>query len=375
MGPLYEHDARLLPVEMQVIGGGALGMSAALALAEEGHDVVLREKTQLGAESTGKAAGIASTMTWNDDDYNLIATTRGRIGELISLAAGPVPEARGAWRPADSITVAKGDKLRALDDIQHRLERFTEEPERMDHRQAADEFPELRFEPGEEILVAQEDGCIEAGDFLAAMRWRLETEGVEVEEGAAADIDGPTVLAGGAWTKGLLERHGVQLPLENFRTQLASLGSSHAEDVPIVHDVVHGFYVRPESESTFMAGDGTRLTPHDPENYDASGDTEFTQSLAERIPRRLVHGDAATIRRSWAGLCVATPDKYPLCGPVPGRDDLWVLTGDNGFGLMRSMALGERLAAAVDGDVYEATDPRRFAGFDQEWEMQEGFGF
>lgn len=350
-------------------------MSAALALAEEGHDVILREKSQLGAESTGKAAGIASTMTWNDDDYQLIATTRGRIGELISLAAGPVPEARGAWRPVDSLTVAKGDKLAALDDLQHRLERFTEEPERMDHRQAADEFPEVRFEPGEEVLVAQEDGCIEAGDFLAAMRWRLETEGVVIEEGVEATIDGPTVLAGGAWAKGILESHGVSLPLENFRTQLASLGSDYAEDVPIVHDVVHGFYLRPESEGTFMAGNGTRLTPHDPGDYDASGDTEFTQSLAERVPRRLVHGEQATIRRSWAGLCVATPDRHPLCGPVPEHDDLWVLTGDNGYGLMRSLALGERLAAAVEGDVHPETDPRRFDGFHEEWTMQEGFGF
>lgn len=338
--------------------------------------MTLRERSQLGAGATGKAAGILSTMTWNDDDHRLISATRGRIGELISLAAGPVPEARGAWRSVDSITVAKGPKLEALDAIQDRLERFTEEVERLDHRQAATEFPAVRFEPGEEVLVAQEDGCIEAGDFLAAMRWRLETEGVDVEEGVTdAALDGPTVVAGGAWTHGLLRDAGAELPLRNFRTQLASLGLEDAEDVPIVHDVVNGFYVRPESETTFLAGDGTRLTPHDPEDYDEAGDPEFTQSIAERVPRRLVGGDQAVIRRAWAGLCVATPDRRPLCGPVPDRDDLWVLTGDNGYGLMRCLALGERLAHAVDGDVHPETDPRRFDGFDKAWEMQEGFGF
>ena len=375
-------------MDIQVVGGGALGMSAALALAEEGHDVTLVERRQLGAGATGKAAGILSTMTWNDDDFRLIQATRGKIGELISLAAGPVPEARGAWRPVDSITIAKGDKLSVLDAIQHRLERFTEEPERMDHRRAADQFPEVRFHPGEEVLVAQEDGCIEAGDFLAALRWRLESEGVVIKEGAGdagdaggagrvgrADMDGPTVVAGGAWTKRILADAGVHLPMEAFRTQLASLGSSHAEEVPIVHDVVHGFYMRPESAGTFLAGDGTRLTPHDPEEYDEAGDPGFTQSIAERVPQRLTHGADATIRRSWAGLCVATPDRRPFCGPVPDRDDLWVLTGDNGFGLMRCLALGERLAQAVDGDVHPETDPRRFAGFDEEWEIQEGFGF
>ncbi len=350
-------------------------MSAALALAEEGHDVVLREQSQLGAEATGKAAGICSTMTAMDDDYQLIATTRGRIGELISLAAGPVPEARGAWRPVDSITIAKGEKCAALDAMQARLERHTEEPERLDHRQAAREFPMLHFEPGEEALVAQEDGCIEAGEWIAAMRWRLESEGVAIEENTRAVLEGPTVVAGGAWTVPLLNSNGITLPAANFRTQLASLGLPE-NDVPIVHDGVHGFYMRPESEDTFMAGNGTVLEPHAPDAYDEAGDSGFKQSIAERVVRRLRAGGDATIRRAWAGLCVGTPDTRPLCGPVHGHDDLWVLTGDNGFGLMRSMALGERLAAAVDGDVHLDTDPRRFpAAGVPAWTMREGFAF
>lgn len=362
-------------MEIQVIGGGCLGMSAALALAEDGHDVVLRERGTLGAESTGKAAGILSTMTWNDDDFQLIQTTRGRIGELISLAAGPVPEARNAWRPVDSLTIAKGDKLPVLDAIQERLERHTEEPERFDHRTAAQEFPGIRFDPGEEVLVAQEDGCIEAGDWTAAMRWRLESEGVGVEENTEADIDGPTVVAGGAWTVPLLAKHGITLPAASFRTQLTSLGLPDHE-VPIVHDTMKGFYTRPESDDSFMAGNGTVLRPHDPDDYDTAGDPEFKQSIAERVTARFERGGDAVLRISWAGLCVATPDRHPLCGPVEGRDDLWILTGDNGYGLMRSMALGERLAAAVDGDVAATTDARRFgADGPGDWTMREGFGF
>ncbi len=360
-------------VTIQVLGGGALGLSAALALADDGHDVILHERGTLGCESTGKAAGILSTMTAHDDDYQLIATTRGRIGELISLAAGAVPEARSAWKPVDSITVAKGEKLAVLDDFQQRLERNTEEPERLDHRQASQEFPQLHFEPGEEILVAQEDGCIEAGDWLAAMRWRLDAEGVEVRENSAGDLNGPTVVARGAWTAPLLARHGIQLPVASFRTQLASLALPEHE-VPIVHDAVRGFYMRPESNDTFMAGNGTVLEPHDADDYDEAADPQFRASIAERVVGRVHGADGATIRSAWAGLCVATPDTRPLCGPVPDHDDLWVLTGDNGFGLMRSMALGERLAAAVDGDVHPETDPRRFQDVGA-WEMREGFGF
>jgi glycine/D-amino acid oxidase-like deaminating enzyme len=400
-------------VDITVLGGGCLGLSAALALAEEGHDVVVREARQLGAGSTAKAAGICSTMTWNDDDYALIAATRGRVGELISLAAGAVPAARGAWRSHDSITIARGEKSAALDDMQDRLERNTEEPQRLDWRRAAAQFPDLRFHPGEEVLVAQEDGVIEAGDWLAAMAWRLDAEGVRVVQGGglaagdasttpgdaaaapgrAAAVSGRAaasprlatlarpdtegvVVAAGAWTRGVLAAWGHALPLKHFRAQAMTIGIADALAAPIVHDTVHGFYSRPESAATMIAGDGTVLRDHPPDDYNERGDPDFIEHVAAGVAQRFAAGGAGTARTSWAGLCVATPDRHPLCGPVPDADGLWVLSGDNGFGLMRAMGLGERLAAAVDGRVASATDPRRFsAGVADDWPMREGFAF
>ncbi len=366
-----------------MVGGGILGMSAALALAESGHDVELREARQLGAGSTAKAAGILSTMTWSDDEYKLIAETRGLIGETISLALiEGVDAARSAWKPYDSILVAKGDDgARALDDMQQRLERNTEEPERLDWRGAGAEFRGLRFEPGEEVLVAQEDGAIESMDLLEAVRARMESEGVRIRQ--AAPVDDPASLAGeydaiavagGAWTKGLLARAGHTLPVQAFRTQACSLAFPGATDLPILHDAVNGFYTRPESDDTMIAGDGTQLRPFDPDDYNEAADTDFQHSIAERVVKRFDEGGSAAIRRGWAGLCVATPDRRPLCGPVPGADNLFVLTGDNGFGLMRGLALGQRLADAVDGQVDAGLDPRRFgADPSDEFEMREGF--
>lgn len=369
-------------VDIIVIGGGALGGGAALALAEEDHDVTLVERATLGAGASAKAAGVVSTMTWNDEDYRLIAETRGRVGELISLVAGVEPAARGAWTAYDSIVVAKGDKLRALDAMQDRLERFTEEPERLGWREAAAAFPGVRFGPGEEALVAQEDGVLEAGDFLAALRARLDQEGVTVRENAPitvaearAETEG-IVVAGGAWTRGLLAEAGVALPLQAFRTQAASVPHPSPHELPIVHDAVHGFYARPESEASVLAGDGTVLEDHDPDGYDERGDPAFVDRIAAGLSQRFEGFEQANIRSTWAGLCVSTPDARPLCGPVPGEEGLWVLTGDNGYGLMRSLALGHRLAQAVDGDVDPGLDPGRFGDdWDPDFPMREGFGF
>ena len=344
-------------------------MASALALAESGHDVVLREQSQLGAGATAKAAGIVSTMCGHDDEYGLIAETRGLIGELMSLAAGPVPESRFAWKPYDSIVVAKGDGLARMDGMQARLERMTEEPERLGYREAGQAFPGLQFEPGEEVLVAQEDGVLEAGDFLVALRWRLESEGVEVEEGSAAEIDGPTVVAGGAWTKQLLPA----LPLKPFRVQLSNWEvPGTATDLPIVHDLVHGFYTRPESERTLLAGDGSQCWEFDPEDYNERGDPEFVESIAARLHSRFNGMEHAKARSSWAGLVAGTPDTHPLVGEV--AEDLWVCSGDNGYGLMRCLALGERLAESVDGARHDWLAPDRFQNLDPDWPVKEGYG-
>jgi sarcosine oxidase, subunit beta len=361
-----------------VVGGGALGCAAALALAEHGHEVLLLEQRRLGSGNSSKAAGILSTLCHSDAEYRLIAETRGLLGETISLAlATGERAAKGAWRSHPSIVVAHGDSIPVMEAMQERAERFTEEVERLDHRQAARMFPGVRFEPGEEAIVAQEDGVIEAGDFLVALRARLASEGVTIREDAPAEtIADTTVVAGGAWTKGWLGRRGVALPVQMYRTQLASLAFPGGGDLPIVHDLRQHFYTRPESTDGMLAGNGTQLRPFDADDYDEAADPEFIASIAERVVHRFDDGGEARVRTGWAGLCVATPDRRPLCGPVPGKPGLFVLTGDNGFGLMRSLALGQRMADAVRGRVEPALDPARFTGIadPDTFEMREGFG-
>ncbi len=372
-----------------VTGGGALGASAALALAQRGHEVRLAERRTLGAGTTGKAAGILSTLCHSDAEYRLLAEPRGLVGELTSLAmAAGRREARGAWRSHPSIVVGGPQEAGTLDAMQDRVERFGEECGRLDARQAARAFPGLRFEPDEQALVAQEDGVLEAGDLMAALRARLESEGVVIAQGQDAWAPVPNaaptpvpapfdlhVVAGGAWTKGLLARRGIALPVQMYRTQLASLAFPGGGSLPIVHDLRHHFYTRPESADGMLAGDGTQLRPFDPDDYNEAADPEFIASIAERVVSRFDEGGAAQVRAGWAGLCVATPDRRPLCGPVPGHAGLYIVTGDNGFGLMRSLALGQRLAEAVHGLLDPDLDPARFGpGASDDFVLREGYG-
>lgn len=382
-----------------MLGAGCLGLSAALALASRGHDVTVVDPGGVGAGATGKAAGIVSTATWHDDDFALVQRTRAGIGGLVAEAmVEGRPEARHVWRALESITVAAQGGLGAMDDVQERLERHGEEPERLGHREAEAAFPALCFAAGEEVLAAQEDGVVEAGDLAALLAWAVQEAGATIRSGEAARPEGPRrasrtatdgaprqagggrmpearVVAAGAWSAKVLARQGVRLPLAAFRTQAASLAMPGAGEVPVVHDTVHGFYARPESADSLMAGDGTVLEPHDPDAYDEAADPAFRESLARRLPQRVRSGAQARLRTGWAGLCVATPDRHPAVGPAPGREGLFVLTGDNGFGVMRCVALGERLADAVEGDVHPVTDPARLDGAPADFPLREGFAW
>src|ERR1041385_2459518 len=287
-----------------VVGAGALGCAAALALGEQGHEVMLVERATVGSGNSAKAAGILSTLCHSDAEYRLIAETRGLLGETISLAlAAGERAAKGAWRSHPSIVVGHGASLRMLDDMQDRVERFTEECERLDHRRAAREFPGVRFEPGEEALVAQEDGVIEAGDFLAALRARMASEGVTVREQTPGERVGGelTVVAGGAWTKGWLAKRGVALPVQMYRTQLASLRFPGGGELPLSHVPRLHFSARPESADGLLAGHGPQLRHFAPDHYDEAADPEFIHSIAERVVARFEAGAEAQGRTGWAG--------------------------------------------------------------------------
>ena len=81
---------------------------------------------------------------------------------------------------------------------------------------------------------------------------------------------------------------------------------------------------------------------------------------------------AAPLRRSWAGLCGATPDRRPLLGRV--ADGLYIACGDNGSGVGRGPALGE-LSALVALSEAEAPQLHPFRYPPEDFRLCPGSGF
>jgi glycine/D-amino acid oxidase-like deaminating enzyme len=103
---------------------------------------------------------------------------------------------------------------------------------------------------------------------------------------------------------------------------------------------------------------------------DASPDTELTDEPAttDVIQRRLdallgeLTGARPRVTHRWAGIWGTTPDRLPLVGRVPGRENVWIAGGYSGHGNVLGLACGDLVARAlVGGDAPELSlfDPAR----------------
>jgi sarcosine oxidase subunit beta len=188
---------------------------------------------------------------------------------------------------------------------------------------------------------------------------------VRRENSTEHQVDTVVVVAG-AHSKQLLADAGVTIAMKPYRVQ-ALVGAASVQE-PMWYDTTAECYGRPHPDG-LLAGDGTEEREADPDGYDRGADEGFASALADRVTHRMPTL-SLSVQEAWAGLCTATPDRNPLVGEL--REGLYVATGFQGQGFMRSPAIGRVLANQVLGDDgLDAYDPTRFTG-DEEFSIREG---
>jgi glycine/D-amino acid oxidase-like deaminating enzyme len=406
-----EHDT----FSIAVVGGGAVGVTAAADLAARGAHVTLYDRDELGAGSSGRAAGVLYDAYAEDVDAALAARAMERFRafdrSLPGFSFTPCPYV---------IAVREGDSdADAVPSMVDRMRSHGRDISVVDPEALAERFP-VATDDLAVAAVAENGGWCDPASYVAAMGRRARREGVTVETGATVSLTGEgaelridasgggaggggsraevrefdaVVVAAGAHTADVLAGAGVAVPVVPYRVQ--ALTSEVAYDGPMVYDATAGVYLRPHPTG-LLAGDGTEPFAADPDDYDREGDGWFVESVATTLRERVdaVGDGGPNVERAWAGLCTATPDGDPLVGPVGGGTDaadgsdgdpdrLFVAAGWQGHGFMRAPAVGEHVAegvlASLDGATagppespwIESFDPDRFDG-DETFEITEG---
>lgn len=346
--------------DIAVVGGGILGSALAYHLVERTPlRVVLYDG---GAEraSTPRAAGILTTVGWDTWDLALVRYSAAEI-EGLSRAEG-----LGEFRRDGALRLSRSAEGAAwLDRVRDLLVREGIAARSVDAREAATIAPAPDLEDLRAGLYTPDDATFDAAEVAAAYRTLAARRGCEIRHGRPATVSqgesgwvvvSPDfsvraeriVLAAGAWTKGLLGRLGVDLPIAPFRSQAAELRPHPlAHSFPALHDLDQELYLRPGTNGRVIAGDGTEREESDPTSASSDADAPLLERLQAGVRGLFPSWDALTVERDWAGLCVATIDRYPIVGPIPSLPGLAVATGFNGLGAMRAPGIARCVAEAL----------------------------
>ena len=189
----------------------------------------------------------------------------------------------------------------------------------------------------------------------------------EVEVAGGTVFRAPVVVnAAGAWGDLVAGQAGLRpLRLEPKRRTGVIIDPApwNVADWPLVNDVEHTWYVRPEARTRLMVSpaDETDMDPHDvqPDELDVAIAIDRMQQALDIEVRR--------VERAWAGLRTFTPDRSLALGWDRGAPGFLWNVGQGGYGIQTSPAAGRLVADLVagrdpglDGGVLAMVDPNRF---------------
>lgn len=406
--------------EVLVIGGGIIGVTAALTLAERGLSVVLCEKGEIAAEQSSRNWGwcrqqgrdprelpliIQSLQRWNAMNARIGSETGFKQCGTLYLADSEASLAKRAeWleyaRPyAIDAEVIRGDQLT---DRLPGCER---------NWVAALHCPtDGRAEPFIAVpamaRAAQKKG-VRILTHTAALR--LETEagriyGVETEKGLIKTR--AVLIAAGAWSRHFCAKEHLLLPQLKTRSSVLRTGQvPHGPDA-CVGAPAYSLRKRADGGYTVAAGAKSRI------DFDVTADSirflplfkkllwmvrshvhlrvgerfacEWREARASRATVyrsvRVLDPDPvdrsldsarqalvqdfpgfakASVTQRWAGMIDVTPDAVPVISAIDDRPGLFVATGFSGHGFGIGPAAGE-LAADLIMDQNPLVDPGPF---------------
>jgi glycine/D-amino acid oxidase-like deaminating enzyme len=407
--------------DVVIIGGGIIGVSAALHLARQGRSVALIEKGHVGAEQSSRNWGWCRVQGRDPEEIPLAQASLRLWGDMNEVIGGEAGFRRTgilrATRDPAQLAEWEGWAAEAREMQQHtRL-------------LSAAELKEMlpgNVEPFIGGLHTPTDGRAEpsmAAPAIAAGARRLGN--VSIHQGCAArglETTGgrvnavvtekgrirtdAVILSGGAWSALFLKRHGVALPAAVVNA--TAFRTKPGIDITEGNLSTPAYCVRRRLDGGYtvaLSGVGTlELTPDNLLNARAFWPMfrKRRKNLRFRLGRRFLDGlrqradwamdapgpfeaervrdpapDPALVERAlsalrasypgqrievaeaWGGAIDSTPDAVPVISPCEGLPGLTLATGFSGHGFGIGPAAGTLAANLATGEA-PIVDPRAF---------------
>ncbi len=346
--------------DVVIVGGGAVGLSAAyhLAAAGAGRVLLLEREAELGAGSTGRCAG------------GFRHQFSSRVNVELSLASIPLITGFSATHGLPVDVVQDGYLFLLRDEASWSEYRASAEMQRglgvavqlLDAIEAGELVPGLATDGVIGATFCAQDGIADPSGLTlgfataarragAEIRTRVAVTRIEVDGDAAVGVEtalgrvacGVVINAAGPWAGELAATAGVDLPLEPVPRVV--LVSGPFPGVParrtLVVDAASSFYFHREGDGVLMGMGDPAQRP----TFEMRVDDRFVaEELLPTAIRVLPALEDAAIAHSWVGLYEMTPDRHPILGPVPGVAGFLLANGFSGHGFQHAPIVGKLLA-------------------------------
>ncbi|ELZ10278.1 MULTISPECIES: NAD(P)/FAD-dependent oxidoreductase [Natrialba] len=382
-----------------VIGGGIVGLSSALELAERGVDVTVCEQGSIGTGSTERSAGgiraqfsspinvelsRESMRVWDEFTERFDAEIDYRKTGYLFLARSEETAAAFEERvamqndrgvpsevldPSEACEICSG-----IDPDQFVAATYSPTDGFADPHLALQAYARAAAAAGVDVRTQTpvtdviRAGDRDPGDGTGGAR----VTGVETPDGRLeADI---VVNAAGPWAREIAAMADVFLPITPKRRQIAVVQPETPvpETDPLAIDLESGSYFRPDRDGDALVGGhfADNDPASDPDGYPRSMDFEWSIDALEAAAEWTTYfGPESAVKRGWAGLYAVTPDDTAIVEEtVPG---FITAAGFSGHGFQHAPATGQLVAElAVDGEAsllgIDALSSDRFEGTDEE---------
>lgn len=360
-----------------VIGGGIMGCSTALHLAEHGR-VALLEKETIGEGPTGHSSAIIRQHYSNELTARMALYSLRVFQRFDERVGGEC----GFRRVGFVVLVEERDRagLEANVALQRRVGIQTEllSPEAL-----REILPTIVTE---NLVAAYEPESGYADPYLTVTAYAqaARRRGVEVlqqtpvtgvrfqgERVVGVDtpkgrFDAPMVInCTGAWGAQVARMAGVEVPINACRVQVATFRRppGHEADHPVVADFDNAIYFRPETGQLTLVGGIDPAEADaivDPDNYNERVDSEFVLDSGERLVRRYPAMEQSQSTGGYASLYGVTPDWHPVVDQTPPGSGFFTCAGFSGHGFKLGPAVGRMVADLVTGVSDPLFDPGMF---------------
>jgi glycine oxidase len=345
--------------DVLVIGGGVIGLTTAYYLTERGASVAVVDKADLGREASWAGAGIIIPGKIQDasDPWDELKARGARMYPDLSARLKEQTKIDNGYMVSGGLEVVASDKQPVADEWRRpdsKVEELTDPQLHLRFPELAPGFSHAFFIPD----MAQVRNPRHLQALIAACELRevkctrnckverLVCEGarvVAVETGQGRFVAEKFLIAGGAWSRSLLDQLGWRPEIRPIRGQIALL---HPDRSPIRSLILSGKrYMVPRLDGRILVG-----STEEDVGFDTRTTATAIADLVEFSETMIPALASAPLERCWAGLRPGSGDGMPYLGNVPGYDNCFIAAGHFRHGIQTAPPTGLLMAELLTGE-------------------------